>query len=241
MLTGDNSLVANKIANELGINKVYSEVYPQDKAKIIESLKKNDDIVAMVGDGVNDAIALTTADIGIAIGAGSNIALDSADIILARNSLLDVLNAIKLSKRTINTIKLGLFWAFFYNLICVLLATGIFYYVSNGTFKIEPMYGAIAMSISSVSVVLNALTINLFNFNKKEKKEKIKMKKIIIDVDGMMCKHCKAHVEEACKKVSGVNDAIASLDAKNVTVTCNDNVTKEALIDAINNAGYSAK
>ncbi len=241
MLTGDNSLVANKIANELGINKVYSEVYPEDKANIIQSLKKNDNIVAMVGDGVNDAIALTTADIGIAIGAGSNIALDSADIILARNSLLDVINAIKLSKRTINTIKLGLFWAFFYNLVCVLLATGIFYYISNGTFKIEPMYGAIAMSISSVSVVLNALTINLFNFNKKEKKEKIKMKKIIIDVDGMMCKHCKAHVEEACMKVCGVNEAVASLDAKNVTVSCNDNVTKEALIDAINNAGYSAK
>lgn len=242
MLTGDNSLVANKIANELGISKVYSEVYPTDKAKIIEKLKTQGDLVAMVGDGVNDAIALTTADIGIAIGAGSNIALDSADIILARNSLMDVINAIKLSKRTINTIKLGLFWAFFYNLICVVLATGIFYYISNGAFKMEPMYGAIAMSISSVTVVLNALTINLFNINKnKKEKEKNKMNKIIINVEGMMCKHCKAHVEEACMKVLGVVSVEASLESKIATVVCNDEVTRESLVAAITNAGYDAK
>ena len=245
MLTGDNRLTADTIAKELGINKVYSDVYPEDKANIIEELKTNDgNLVAMVGDGVNDAIALTKADLGIAIGGGSNVALDSADIILVRNSLMDVLNVISLSKRVLNTIKLGLFWAFFYNIICVVLATGIFYYISNGAFKMEPMYGSIAMSISSVSVVLNALTINLFKvkaFNKEIKKEEIKMNTITINVDGMMCSHCKKHVEDACNSVSGVVKSDASLENKNVVVSYQGDVSKEALVSAIKASGYEAK
>lgn len=248
MLTGDNKNTASIIANEIGINDVYSDVYPVDKANIIKSLKKDDkNLVAMVGDGVNDALALTTADLGIAIGAGSNVALDSADIILVKNSLMDVNNVIDLSKRVLKTIKLGLFWAFFYNIICVVLATGIFYYISNGSFKMEPMYGSIAMSISSVSVVLNALTINLFKIkrnkidNNTTKKEEKKMMTLTINVDGMMCKHCVAHVEEACNKVDGVKESVASLENKNVVVTCDEKVGKETLIEAIKNAGYDAK
>ena len=181
MLTGDNAESAKAIALDVGIEKVISDVIPQDKQRIINSLKKDDKhLVAMVGDGVNDALALTSADLGIAIGAGSDIALDSSDIVLLRNDLLDVVNVIKLSKRVLRTIKINLFWAFFYNSICVLLATGILYYI-NG-FKISPMIGAIAMSISSVSVVLNALTINLFKPIKLEDKNKI-----VLKVKGMMC------------------------------------------------------
>ncbi len=245
MLTGDNEITANAIAKEVGVNKVIANVMPTDKANVINELKNKNEYVAMVGDGVNDAIALSSANLGIAIGAGSDVAIESADIVLLRNDLLDVLNVISLSKRTINTIKLGLFWAFFYNIICVILATGIFYYTSNGSFKMEPMYGSIAMSISSVSVVLNALTINLFKVkrNKEEiiKKEERKMNQLVLNVDGMMCMHCVKHVEDASKKVVGVINAHASLDNKTVTIDYEGNIDKEQIIKNITDAGYSVK
>ena len=161
MLTGDNKKTAEIIAKSVGIDEVISEVKPDEKLKVIGELRVNDkDLVAMVGDGVNDAPALSSADLAISVGSASEIALESSDIVLLKNDLLDVINAINLSKKVLKTIKLGLFWAFFYNLICVLISTGIFYYPFG--FKINPMIGSIAMSISSVSVVLNALTINLF-------------------------------------------------------------------------------
>lgn len=245
MLTGDNEITANAIAKDVGVNKVIANVMPTDKANVINELKNKNEFVAMVGDGVNDAIALSSANLGIAIGAGSDVAIESADIVLLRNDLLDVLNVISLSKRTINTIKLGLFWAFFYNIICVILATGIFYYTSNGSFKMEPMYGSIAMSISSVSVVLNALTINLFKVkrNKEEiiKKEERKMNQLVLNVDGMMCMHCVKHVEDASKKVIGVINAHASLDNKTVTIDYEGNIDKEQIIKNITDAGYSVK
>lgn len=245
MLTGDNEITANAIAKDVGVNKVIANVMPTDKANVINELKNKNEFVAMVGDGVNDAIALSSANLGIAIGAGSDVAIESADIVLLRNDLLDVLNVISLSKRTINTIKLGLFWAFFYNIICVILATGIFYYTSNGSFKMEPMYGSIAMSISSVSVVLNALTINLFKVkrNKEEiiKKEERKMNQLVLNVDGMMCMHCVKHVEDASKKVVGVINAHASLDNKTVTIDYEGNIDKEQIIKNITDAGYSVK
>lgn len=245
MLTGDNEITANAIAKDVGVNKVIANVMPTDKANVINELKNKNEYVAMVGDGVNDAIALSSANLGIAIGAGSDVAIESADIVLLRNDLLDVLNVISLSKRTINTIKLGLFWAFFYNIICVILATGIFYYTSNGSFKMEPMYGSIAMSISSVSVVLNALTINLFKVkrNKEEiiKKEERKMNQLVLNVDGMMCMHCVKHVEDASKKVVGVINAHASLDNKTVTIDYEGNIDKEQIIKNITDAGYSVK
>ena len=248
MLTGDNKKTADAISKSLGIDECISEVLPSDKAKVVEELKKKG-LVAMVGDGVNDAPALMTSNLGIAIGAGSDAAIESADIVLVRNDLLDVVNAIKLSKRTLFTIKLGLFWAFFYNLICVILASGLFYYITKGSFKMKPEYGSIAMSISSVSVVLNALSINLFKLKRNKnieepkliEKEENTMATLVIGVDGMMCKHCKAHVEEAVLKVEGVESAVASLEDKNVTVTLSGNVTVEALKEKIKEAGYDPR
>lgn len=250
MLTGDNRKTAEAIAKEVNVDEVISDVHPEDKQKVINSLKTNDkNLIAMVGDGVNDALALTSADLGIAIGGGSDIAIESADIVLLRNDLLDVLNVIRLSKRVINTIKLSLFWAFFYNFVCVILSTGFLYYLTDKKFMMTPMIASVAMSISSVSVVLTSLTINFFKVKKAKNsnnssvsiKEKNKMQTKVIYVDGMMCNHCKAHVEEACKKVPGVSDAVVSLQDKNVTVTCEEKVTDEALKQSIKEAGYEAK
>ncbi len=250
MLTGDNRKTAEAIAKEVNVDEVISDVHPEDKQKVINSLKTNDkNLIAMVGDGVNDAPALTSADLGIAIGGGSDIAIESADIVLLRNDLLDVLNVISLSKRVINTIKLSLFWAFFYNFVCVILSTGFLYYLTDKKFMMTPMIASVAMSISSVSVVLTSLTINFFKVKKAKNsnnssvsiKEKNKMQTKVIYVDGMMCNHCKAHVEEACKKVPGVSDAVVSLQDKNVTVTCEEKVTDEALKKSIKEAGYEAK
>lgn len=250
MLTGDNRKTAEAIAKEVNVDEVISDVHPEDKQKVINSLKTNDkNLIAMVGDGVNDAPALTSADLGIAIGGGSDIAIESADIVLLRNDLLDVLNVISLSKRVINTIKLSLFWAFFYNFVCVILSTGFLYYLTDKKFMMTPMIASVAMSISSVSVVLTSLTINFFKVKKAKNsnnssvsiKEKNKMQTKVIYVDGMMCNHCKAHVEEACKKVPGVSDAVVSLQDKNVTVTCEEKVTDEALKQSIKEAGYEAK
>ncbi len=236
MITGDNEVTANAIANEVGLSKVIANVKPIDKQKIIESLKIDQkNLVAMVGDGVNDALALTSADLGISVGNGSDVAIDSSDIILLRNDLMDVLNVISLSKRTLLTIKVNLFWAFFYNFICVIIATGLFYYI-NG-FKINPMLGSLAMSISSVSVVLNALTINLFKVKKGKEK---KMKTLTISVEGMMCDHCKMHVEEACKTIKNVVDAKASVNDKNVTISYETEIDVDAIKQAINKAGYKA-
>lgn len=250
MLTGDNRKTAEAIAKEVNVDEVISDVHPEDKQKVINSLKTNDkNLIAMVGDGVNDAPALTSADLGIAIGGGSDIAIESADIVLLRNDLLDVLNVISLSKRVINTIKLSLFWAFFYNFVCVILSTGFLYYLTDKKFMMTPMIASVAMSISSVSVVLTSLTINFFKVKKAKNsnnssvsiKEKNKMQTKVIYVDGMMCNHCKAHVEEACKKVPGVSDAVVSLQDKNVTITCEEKVTDEALKQSIKEAGYEAK
>ena len=255
MLTGDNKKTAEAIANEIGVDEVIADVYPEDKQKIIASLKHDKKhLVAMVGDGVNDAPALATADLGIAIGSGSDIALESSDIVLLNNSLVDVVNVIRLSGRTLNTIKLNLFWAFFYNLICVSIATGMFMPLG---LTINPMIGSIAMSFSSVSVVLSSLTINFFKPIKfegdkkccnidgtcsiEEKKEvKENMEEMIISVEGMMCKMCKAHVEKACNAINGVKESNASVEDKNVTVK-GENLNRDELIKAIKEAGYEAK
>ncbi len=247
MLTGDNKTTASSIAKEVGVDEVIAEVLPIDKQNVIKSLKQDDKhLVAMVGDGVNDALALTSADLGIAIGGGSDIAIESSDIVLMKNDLMDVKNVIGLSKRTILGIKLGLFWAFFYNSIGIIIAAGIFYPSFN--LMLNPMIGSLAMSISSVFVVLNALTINFYkikntnnidNLNKK-KGEDINMDTITLQVEGMMCMHCVAHVETALKNVTGVDKVEVSLDKKTATVT-GTNLNKEALIQAVKEAGYDAK
>ncbi len=233
MLTGDNQTTANVIAKEVGISEVIAEVHPAQKQEVVTNLKGDNLFVAMVGDGVNDAPALMSADIGIAMGGGSDIAAESGDIVLLNKSLMGIVNAIDLSKRTLNTIKLGLFWAFFYNCICVAIASGIFYYSSG--LKINPMIGSIAMSLSSVSVVLNALTINFLKFEKiktigdcgqscpaciNENIKENNMKTYTVKVNGMMCMRCVAHVEKACLKVDGVSSAKADHEKGIVEITC---------------------
>lgn len=240
MVTGDNETTANLIASKVGIDEVYANVNPMEKQKIINEVKQNHKgVVAMVGDGVNDAPALSCADLSIAIGAGSDIAKESSDIILVKNDLLDVLNVINLSKKTLNTIKRGLFWAFFYNSICVILSTGLLYYVSNGTLNMNPMIGSLAMSLSSVSVVLNALTIKGFKPIKINKEEKnCSMKKIVVNVDGMMCAMCEKHVIEAVGKVAGVISVTASHEAKQVVVECVEDIDCKNIKQAIESQGY---
>ena len=182
MLTGDNEKTAKVIASEVNIDKVIPEVLPQDKQAVIERLKGEGKVVAMVGDGVNDAPALTAADIGIAIGGGSDVAVNSGDVVLIKNDLSCVATAIDLSKFVLGKIKAGLFWAFFYNVVCVFIATGIPYYLWG--FKISPMIGALAMSFSSVSVVLNALSINLFKKKSKAGKSGAKSRTDLPDGSG---------------------------------------------------------
>lgn len=251
MLTGDNERVAKAIALSVGIDKYISEVLPDGKLKVIESLKKYGKVM-MVGDGINDAPALTTADIGVAIGAGSDVAIDAADIVLVRSSLKDAVKAIRMSRHTLLNIKENLFWAFFYNIIMIPIAAGAFSAV--GLYKMKPWYGAAAMALSSVFVVCNALRLNLFNLDKESHKKamlKVSLDDLIITnkeggdfmnttikVNGMMCKMCKAHVEKACMSVSGVEKAEASVEDKNVVISYKDNVDLAKVKENIKEAGY---
>lgn len=236
MLTGDNKEVANNVAKQVGIDKVYSEVFPEDKQKLIQQLKKDKKhLVSMVGDGVNDSIALASSDLGISLGGGSDIAKEASDIVLLRNDLLDVKNVILLSKRVFFTIKLNLFWAFFYNCIGIILASGLLYPAFN--LKLNPMISSLMMSISSVFVVCNSLTINLFKVERSKKK----MKEITLNVEGMMCEHCVKHVKEALEGVNGVEKVEVSLKDKKAVIKCLDNVNKENLIKAVSEEGYSCK
>ncbi|MBQ3927819.1 MAG: cadmium-translocating P-type ATPase [Clostridia bacterium] len=254
MLTGDNPETAHAIGREIGVDEIFAGLLPSEKQDIIKKIQKETGMtVAMVGDGVNDAPALMSADVGMAVRTGTDIAMESSDVVLLSGSLSDIPNAVRLSRRIVRTIKTGLFWAFFYNLICVFLATGVLYYVTGGAFRIQPMHGAIAMSLSSVSVVLNALTINFFSPKKKkqgtessdqttfEERENKNMKTVEIGVNGMMCMHCVAHVEEACKKVENVVDAKASLDTKSVVVTYENTLDTEAVKAKIVEAGYEIR
>ncbi|MCQ2797234.1 MAG: heavy metal translocating P-type ATPase [Bacilli bacterium] len=235
MLTGDNERTARVIADEVGITDVIAQVLPADKASVINSLKSNNGNVAMVGDGVNDAIALTSADVGIAIGSGSDIALESSDIVLMHSDLADVANSISLSKATMRTIKIGLFWAFFYNCVCVLIATGAF---SSLGLTINPMIGSAAMSLSSVFVVCNALLLNLWKpakyMSMKKEEDKPMEKTLTFKIGGMMCKHCVAHVTKAIEAVAGVKAVEVSLDKETATVvgTFDPNDVVKAVKDA---------
>lgn len=242
MLTGDNKITAQTIADEVGISEVIAEVLPIDKQNVIESLKHDDKhLVTMVGDGVNDALALTTADLGISLKGGSDIALETSDIVLLRNDLLDVVNVINLSKRVLRTIKGNLFWAFFYNSIGIVLASGLLYPLWQ--IKLNPMIGSLAMSLSSVFVVLNALTINLFKPKKyiENVKEEEEMKEIVLQVKGMMCEHCKKHVENALTKIPGVTRVEVSLKENSAKTYSTQELNRNDLINAVKNAGYEAK
>ena len=235
MLTGDNQKTAQAIAKNAGIDQVISDVLPADKANAIAKLQESGSRVLMVGDGINDAPALVTADVGMAIGAGTDIAMESADVVLMNSSLLGVSNAIRLSKATIRNIRQNLFWAFFYNCLGIPVAAGAL--VIPFGIQLSPMIGAAAMSLSSVFVVTNALRLRRFKAEYIEKTAKeIKKMTTVLKVEGMMCPHCKAMVEKVCKAVPGTADAVVDLQAKNVTVTGEADVA--ALKKAITDAGY---
>lgn len=234
MLTGDNEVTANAVKRQLGIPKVIAGVLPDGKEQVIAGLQREGKKVAMVGDGINDAPALMRADVGIAIGAGTDVAIESADIVLMKNDLLDVCSAIRLSRKVITNIKENLFWAFFYNSIGIPLAAGVFY--SAFGLKLNPMFGSAAMALSSVCVVSNALRIKRF----KEDKEMFGKKKcdVTMKVEGMSCGHCSARVEEALNAIEGVK-AEVDLKKKTAYVTLEKEVSDETLKKAVEEAGYS--
>lgn len=239
MLTGDNRKTAEAIGNLSGITHIISDVLPGDKAGAIQNLQQQGHRVLMVGDGINDAAALVTADVGMAIGSGTDIAVESADIVLMNGSLTNVSQAIALSKATIRNIKQNLFWAFFYNCLGIPIAAGVLYPIWG--IQLSPMIGAAAMSFSSVFVVTNALRLRMFKSKQRPvigsaEPEEVKIMETIIKVDGMMCTHCKARVESVCKAVAGTQDAVVDLQAKTVTVTGSANV--EELKKVITESGY---
>ncbi|MDY3225539.1 MAG: heavy metal translocating P-type ATPase [Candidatus Faecousia sp.] len=239
MLTGDNAATARVIGEKAGISQVISDVLPTDKAGAVQKLRQEGHRVLMVGDGINDAPALASADVGMAIGAGTDIAMESADVVLMRDSLGAVSSAIALSRATIRNIRQNLFWAFFYNTLGIPIAAGVLYLPFGIT--LSPMLGAAAMSMSSVFVVTNALRLRFFKETMPVPsgkpaatiKEEPKMK-TVITVNGMMCTHCKARVESVCKGVPGVEDAVVDLQAKTVTITGNADIAavKKAITDA---------
>lgn len=218
MLTGDNEITASAVAREVGIEEVYSGLYPEDKSRVVLALRKEGK-VAFVGDGVNDAPSLISADIGIAIGAGTDIAIDSADIVLMRSSLSDVISLIRISRAALLNIKENLFWAFFYNVIGIPLAAGLFIPILG--WELNPMFGAAAMSISSLTVVLNALRLRFIKPEKISIKESNNMKIIksfTLKVSGMMCEHCVARVKEAIEKLEEVDSCEIDLATGDVKI-----------------------
>ena len=249
MLTGDNLHTARSIAAVAGIDHVISDVLPGDKAGVIDQLRKDGKNVLMVGDGINDAPALVTADVGMAIGAGTDIAIEAANIVLMNNSLMGICDAVSLSRATIKNIRQNLFWAFFYNCLGIPIAAGVLY-PSLGI-QLSPMLGAAFMSLSSVFVVTNALRLRFFKSKEAvaaqscdaicgldknhNKMEEIQVE-TVIKVEGMMCPHCKARVESVCKGITGVKDAVVDLQEKKVTVT--GDAAVESLKKAITEAGY---
>ena len=237
MLTGDNEKTARAISREVGIEKVISNVYPADKEKHIRELKAEGKCVAMVGDGVNDAPALARADVGIAIGAGTDIAIESASIVLMRSDLCDVPSAIRLGRATVRNIKQNLFWAFIYNVIGIPIAAGVLYIPLS--IKLSPMLAALAMSMSSVFVVSNALRLRLYDPNKKQRRKREKKMKRIITVEGMMCQHCAARVKNALLALEGVSEVNIDLAAKKVEVTFEGAQSDGAFKAAIEAAGYT--
>lgn len=266
MLTGDNEVTAQAIKEQVGIDEVIAGVLPTQKEEKISALKQAGHKVAMIGDGVNDAPALASADVGIAIGAGTDVAIESADIVLMKNDLLDAVGAVKLSKAVIRNIKENLFWAFFYNSIGIPLAAGVLYPLFQ--IKLNPMFGAAAMSLSSVCVVSNALRLRWVKLHDAKKTQSEPHQDVAastiadinqhnaldnnikstnndkgestmtttISIEGMMCAHCQAHVEKALKEVAGVAEVTVSLENKNAVVTGDASV--EALKQAVVDAGY---
>ena len=256
MLTGDNRRTAGAIGKELGVTQVMAEVLPQDKERKIAALQAEGKKVAMVGDGINDAPALARADVGLAIGAGTDVAIESADIVLMKSDLLDVAAAVELSRATIRNIKENLFWAFFYNSLGIPLAAGVFYAALG--WQLNPMFAAAAMSLSSVTVVTNALRLRFFKSKFRsdtpagpvcsgtcplELKDKpnqggAKPMNKTMKIEGMMCAHCTGRVEKALSAIDGVTAVEMSLEGKSATLTLSKDVDNQVLTDAVTQAGY---
>ena len=259
MLTGDNERTAKAIGAQAGVDDVIAGVLPDGKESVIRALKEQGK-VAMVGDGINDAPALTRADIGIAIGAGTDIAIDAADVVLMKSQLSDVPAAVRLSRATLRNIHENLFWAFFYNVIGIPLAAGVWIPIFGWT--LNPMFGAAAMSLSSFCVVTNALRLNLFKIhntardkaiknpvtlnithdeNKKEEKENKTMVKVTVKVEGMMCGHCEAHVNKAIQAAFGAEDVVSSHENGTTVFTVPEKVDEAKVEEVIKEAGYEFK
>ena len=255
MLTGDNERTAKAISKRIGIKKIVAGVLPEHKAREIEKLQAQGHKVAMIGDGINDAPALAKSDLGIAIGAGTDVAIESAEAVLVRNDLLDAVSAIKLSRAVMKNIKQNLFWAFFYNVICIPLAAGIFYPIFG--LKLSPMIGAAAMSMSSVCVVLNALRLRFFKVERAttsdetQRNVEVRVENIqteifkeatqmqtTLNVEGMMCKHCQKHVHDALAKMEGVTAVEVSLENNSATVTSDKEISMDDFAKVIDDAGY---
>lgn len=246
MVTGDHIKSAQAIQTMCGVDEVIAQVLPNEKAEVVTKYQQEGHVVAMVGDGINDALALTQADVGIAIGAGSDIALESAKIVLMKDDLMDVANVSKLSKATMRNIRENLFWAFFYNTLLIPLAAGVFYPLLS--WKLDPMIGAAAMSLSSVSVVANALRLRNFKMDHEimdhhVKTEQVvrkenKMNQKIVKIEGMMCMNCVKHVEKALKSLGDNVSVEVSLDSKWAIVSSNQELKDEKIREVITEAGY---
>ena len=250
MLTGDNERTARAIGNEAGVDSVVAGVLPDGKEAVIRTLQEKG-TVAMVGDGINDAPALTRADTGIAIGAGTDVAIDSADIVLMNSSLMDVAAAVRLSRATLRNIHENLFWAFFYNLICIPVAAGIL------TWKMNPMIGAAAMSLSSFTVCMNALRLNLFRIRDAsrdrplrgkaegihdiiiEENERSQTMKATVKIEGMMCGHCEAAVKKALEALPFVESAEASHEAGTAVLVLSGELDEQAVKTAVEAKDYT--
>lgn len=234
MLTGDNSLTAKYIGEKLKIDKIFSEVLPSEKEIIIKKLQSENKKVVMIGDGVNDAPALTRADIGVAIGAGTDIAIESADIILIKNDLNDFIKAFNLSRATLKTIKQNLFWAFFYNIIGIPLAAGVLFIPFD--LKLNPMFAAAAMSLSSVFVVMNALRLKTIKVDRDEKI--IQENSKTFTIDGMSCLHCSSKVENALLSVNNIKRVEINLDSKLVKIFYVGDVSDKLIENKIVETGF---
>lgn len=248
LLTGDNEKTAAAIGKKAGIDHIIAGVLPGGKEEIVNEFKKSGK-TCMVGDGINDAPALTAADTGMAVGAGTDVALDAANVVLVKSSLLDVPAAIRLSRKTLKNIRENLFWAFFYNIILMPIAAGVYYRPFG--LAMNPMFGAAAMSLSSFCVVLNALRLNLADIKNPRHDKKIKKSaellknggnmtaEKILKVEGMMCQHCEKHVKDALEKIEGVQEAIASHEKKQVIVKLSKDVPESEFEKAVSDAGYT--
>ena len=257
MLTGDHKATAEAIRAQMGIDEAVAEVLPQDKEREVRRLQEGGRKVAMIGDGINDAPALARADVGIAIGAGTDVAIDSADVVLMRSDLTDAVTAVELSHKVLANIKMNLFWAFFYNAIGIPLAAGLLYPLLG--WRLSPMFAAAAMSLSSVCVVTNALRLRFWrplarakdnqaipetrapetrNLETNPKEEDDGTMKKIMTVEGMSCNHCKMSVEKALTALDGVKGAQVDLEKKTATIALERDVADDVLKKAVAEAGF---